>query len=151
MSEYLVLQSNDTFDEIAYLDPTTGELIWKEKPPEFSLAQIQGVASRALDGRTICFYRRDNHLCLRIDGEEYCFDGRLELKLEHLSRKQNRVSILEQGRPIFIWEYRRPVDPVELQRDPTPFIEEEHFDILLFAYNVLRNPRRRREIYRVGD
>jgi hypothetical protein len=146
---YVVLRG-DLFNELAYLNPRTGEIRWLERPPGDNSVRVQGHVSRSIAAKVICFYRYEGYLRLRIDDVEYRFNGALELRLDHLSRQRNRVTICDQGKVVFQWEYVRPVDPVEIQRDPTPFIEEEDFDILLFAYNVLSNPRRRREIYPPG-
>jgi hypothetical protein len=45
------------------------------------------------------------------------------------------------------FRYHLPVNEVPLSIDPTPFIDEEDFDFLLFVHNVLAQDERRHRVY----
>ena len=57
----------------------------------------------------------------------------------------NRVfQLIQDGNSLVIFRYLPPDHEVALEIDPTPFVEEEDFDFLLFVHKVLTEPGRRR-------
>lgn len=60
----------------------------------------------------------------------------------------NTLSFHIGGQCVLELEYRKPVIDPPLEHDPTPFVEEEHFDFGLFVRNVVSDRTRRERIYR---
>jgi hypothetical protein len=55
--------------------------------------------------------------------------------------------LISNGALLFSFEYNAPKLDIPLENDPTPFVEEEDFDFLLFVNNVLKDKARRERIY----
>jgi hypothetical protein len=58
--------------------------------------------------------------------------------------------VRRQGRPVLERSYRLSADVEGIEDDPTPFVEAEDFDFLLFITNVVRDLARAKAIYPNG-
>jgi hypothetical protein len=144
----ILLQSNDSFDELGKLNLDTGEISFlsKSQNPQASCTLIQGHYAKVGDS-LVCLYRFDDVLYLRIGELQFEITDRV---LCYLSRELNNRSfkLISDGKELVNVVYT-PVKPeIPLNRDPTPFIEEEDFDFMLFIHNVINNFDRRHRIYR---
>lgn len=81
-----------------------------------------------------------------MDDEDLELTEKTQVELVGVRDDVNRITVLRNGVPLFTWTYQRPVIDLS-QYDPTPFIEEEHFDFCLFVHNVVNDPGRRERIY----
>lgn len=144
----IVLQCLERYDTLAVLDPEIGSISWSSRQGFVSEcpASICGVASR-LDGRILCFYRHGGALHFRSDDQDFELGHTDSTQYQAIERGLAEFSILREGQPLYSWAYRRPVIDPPLELDPTPFVEEEQFDVCLFVHNVLSSPERRRRIY----
>lgn len=143
----MILQSNDYFDQLAELDPGTGiyRLLSRKQNPELTTRPPAGGYSM-VDGTMLCLYRIEGVLYLRVGDREFKLTDDVTSTLTR--EDKNGVFRLVQGSNVlFVFKYLLPVHEVSLSLDPTPFIEEEDFDFLLFVHNVLTETGRRHGIY----
>lgn len=143
----MLLQSKDEFDRLMELDPDTGafRFLSRKEHPEISSVPASGAFS-ILNGTPLSLYRNDGLLYFRVG------DRTIELRDDVTSsltnEDNNRVfELLKNGQSKISITYRPPAHRVPLSADPTPFIEEEDFDFLLFVHNVLTKASRRKGIY----
>ena len=143
----MILQSKDNFDNLAELDHDTGayRFFSRKEQPELSLTRPSGVFS-FLNGTVSSLYRKDDLLYFRVG------DRAVELADDVTSvltqENNNRVfQLIKNGKAEICFTYQPPVNDVPLTADPTPFIEDEDFDFLLFVHNVLTETGRRNRVY----
>ena len=143
----MILQSEDKFDQLAELDPSTGtyRFFSRKQHPELTIGSPAGGYS-IINGTTLSLYRRDGVLYFRAGDREF------ELTHDVIStltqEDNNRVfQLIRDGNALFILRYPPPVHEVALSIDPTPFVEEEDFDFLLFVHKVLTETGRRHRVY----
>lgn len=144
----ILLESNDRFDDLAELNTSTGQVSWFSRRANLTAASrpVRGHIAK-LHGRTLCLYREAGVLHFRVNNEDFELTEKTYVKLERIEDNVNRITVLRDGDEMFTWTYRRPVIEPPLEIDPTPFVEEEHFDFCLFVYNVAGDPSRRERIY----
>lgn len=145
----VLLQSNDRFDSLAELDTSTGQISWfsRSADPARASSPVHGHVGQ-MQGRILCLYRDEaGILHFRVDNVDLELTENTHVELERVRDDANRITILRNGILLFAWTYQRPVIEPSLEYDPTPFIEEEHFDFCLFVYNVANDPGRREIIY----
>ena len=150
----------------AILDPISREISFfsddRTKGTAFHL--FTGLFSR-VDGSLVVFYRDKQELKLMLGREvyvidemtrsvlykgKYAFTRLIHRRFPHVSTifppRFHHFHLLQNEKPVLRFCYRAPV----IQRfafDPTPFIEDEHFDLMLFIHNVLCDSRRRNNIW----
>lgn len=100
-----------------------------------------------LDGRIVCLYREAGQLHFRVNDIDCELTENTKVSLVRIREDANRFTVLRDGITLFTWTYQRPVIEPPLELDPTPFVEEEHFDFCLFVYNVVNDLGRRERIY----
>lgn len=162
----ILLNSLDRAVDHAILDPVSREINFfsddRTKGTEYQL--ISGLYS-IVDGSPVVFYRDMQELKLMLAGEVYVIDETTRSELHQGKRTLTRLihdrfpgvskvfpprfhhfHLFQNEKPVVRFRYRAPV----IQRfafDPTPFVEDEHFDLMLFIHNVLRDPGRRNRIW----
>ena len=143
----MILQSKDDFDKLVDLNPETGAYRFQSRKehPDISSSWSSGAFSILND--TVFMLFRNNGLLYFHAGDrtiELADDVTSSLTNEN----NNRVfQLLKNGKPEICLKYLPPVHDIPLSADPTPFIEEEDFDFLLFVHNVLKKASRRNTIY----
>lgn len=144
----IILQSQDDFDRVTELDRQTGKyrILSKKTHPEISATPMSGGCS-IVNGVLVCLYRTKEKLYFRLDEREF------ELMDDVTSTISNEGScrvfkLIRNGNLLINFKYPVPTSEVPLQLDPTPFIEDEDFDFLLFVHNVLEQTGRRQRVYR---
>ena len=146
----ILLQSLNRFSDAAELDVGTGQMQRHNKVDRLDLVSypVHGHFAE-LNGAVICFFRHDNGvLHLKIGATDIELQDDAIVSLQREVDNQFRLVVLRRGLPAFNWRYRRPkIDP-PLPADPTSFVEEEDFEILLLTSNVMNDNERRRRIYR---
>ncbi len=143
----MILESKDHFDQLAELDPDTGtyRFLSRKEQPELATTQSCGGYS-LIDGTMVSLYRVDGVLYFRVGDQNFKLTDDVTSKLTREVNKQ--VFWLLEGGPLFKFEYVPTDQDIPLSMDPTPFVEEEDFDFLLFVHNVLAEPGRRHRVYR---
>lgn len=143
----MILQSQDKFDELAVLNPSTGEtkFVSKSKHPELASQSTSGWYS-IVDNVMCCLYRSERRLFLGVGKQTFELPDDVSSRL---IREQggNTFQLTSNGTLLFSFEYRSPKLDIPLENDPTPFVEDEDFDFLLFVHNVLKDKSRRERIY----
>jgi hypothetical protein len=143
----MVLQSQDKFDEIAVLNPSTGEtnFVSKSKHPELASQTASGWYS-IVDNVMCCLYRREGKLFLGVGKRTFELLDDVSSRLIRGQGSSN-FQLISNGALLFSFEYNPPKLDIPLENDPTPFVEEEDFDFLLFVNNILKDKARRERIY----
>jgi len=143
----MILQSKDEFDEVMELDPITGrqQLLSRKRHPEITGMRPSGGYS-IVNGTIVCLYRVDSTLYFRLGEEEFKItdDATSVLVREDGYRL---FQLVQNGNLLVNFRYRCPVNEIPLSTDPTPFMDEEDFDFLLFVHNVLAQDERRHRVY----
>jgi hypothetical protein len=144
----MLLQSNPSFDTLAEYDPETGrfETFSRRAEPTRVTGPICGEFDY-LDGKRVMLYRLGDNLYLEIDGQKLPLDKHT-VELRRVNGRRLLQVLFTDGRVVTELIYDPPkIDP-PLHLDPTPGVEEEHFDFGLFLHNVSHNPPRQMRMYR---
>lgn len=143
----MILESKDEFDQLAELDPNTGayELLSRKLHPELTTTPPSGGYS-VVDGTMLSLYRRDGVLYFRAGDREINLANDV---ISTLTREDNNrvFQLIQDGNSLLIFRYLPPDHEIAFDIDPTPFVEEEDFDFLLFVHKVLTEPGRRYRVY----
>jgi hypothetical protein len=143
----MILQSKDEFDEVMELDSITGrrQILSRKRNPEITSIRPSGGYS-IVNGVLVCLYRVDSALYFRLGEEEFRITD--DAASTFVREDGYRVfQLVENGNLLVNFRYHLPVNEVPLSIDPTPFIDEEDFDFLLFVHNVLAQDERRYRVY----
>jgi len=139
------LRSHDAWNDCLKIGPDEGSL------NAFSGAEIGelplvGFFSR-IAGNRVLFYRWDGKLQLRI-GDDAPIDL-TNAEVHWNCKGKTATFVLKQADRVLV-NKSYPVSPdiLNIENDPTPFVEPDHFDLFLFVRNVLRDPPRANRIYR---
>lgn len=141
----MILVSFDDFDQLAEFDPSMVMVqLWsRQRHPELE-ALVLGSFSR-VNEQLVCLYRTGEILNLRIGDQEFQLTHDISSELE--CNSDTREFQLRRGPNTLSTITYSPAEPLmPLHLDPTSFVEEEHFDYLLFVHNVLTQPGRRHRI-----
>jgi hypothetical protein len=154
----LFLESLDDHVDVGLLDSSTGEIdfLSRTQVPAGPARTLRGIFSR-IDGHFVVFFRMGEDLALRIDAREFRLTRSTSAVLT--SRKEggvmgvggvvwNRFKLVYDGDLLLELVYRAPRRSLPGWIDPTPFVEEEHFDVFRFVTNVLISPERRELVFR---
>lgn len=142
----MILACHDVFDQLAELEPSDASvrLLSRRHHPELT-ASIVGRFS-FINEMMVSLYRIHGVLYFRITDQEFELTEDTSSTLE--TDGNNRKFRLLQGEEVLVdISYLTPELEIPLSIDPTPFIEEEHFDFLLFVHNVLTQPGRRNRVW----
>jgi len=143
----MILESKDDFDQLTELDPNTGayRLLSRKLQPELTTTRPSGGYSM-VNGTMLSLYRRDGVLYFRAGDREFKLADDV---ISTLTREDNNrvFQLIQDGNSLVIFRYLPPVHEVALSIDPTPFVEEEDFDFLLFVHKVLAETGRRHRVY----
>lgn len=139
----MLVQYHDRFDVVAEFDPPSGQLRVRPRPPGLSPAGTEGWFS-ILGGSAVVFYRHTNHLWLRVGERVFDLDG--GASVDWCSEEGFAVLRAHDSTSEVLIRY--PAGP-NLDQDPTPFVEEEDWDLGLFVANVVLDEERS-ELVRSG-
>jgi len=142
----MILESQDHFDQLAELTPGGSSVrFWSRKQhPELS-ALVAGCFS-TVNETIVSLYRVHGDLYFGIGDQEFQVKDDTTSTLETHGRSR-RFRLLERESVLVELNYLSPELEIPLSLDPTPFVEEEHFDFLLFVHNVLTQPGRRNRVW----
>lgn len=142
----MILESNDEFDQLAEFDLGTATIqFWSRKQHPELAESIVGCFSR-INATIVSLYRIGGVLYLRIGDREFELTDDVSSELE--SKGKNREFRLRRGQDILVTHmYLAPEPEIPRNIDPTPGVEEEHIDFLLFVHNVLTEPGRRYRVW----
>lgn len=99
------------------------------------------------DGLLVALYRVGDELRLRVGRDEtVLLAGAVE---RIVVGRRAKVSVRSTSGEALAWEYDLPVLDPPLSLDPTPGVEEEHFDFGLLLVGVSGDPKRIERMFRV--
>jgi len=165
----MLLQSADNVRDFAELDQRTGKLeYFSRQGVEVEKLQAEMAGRYAFVGETlVALYRESALLKLRLGEEAYDIDEEVESKLKKTLRYRlvrqipnhllqfsisrlllahNTFELIRKGSVILAFKYCPPLRATPIF-DPTPFVNEEDSDFMLFVHNVLSSPWRRKTIW----
>jgi hypothetical protein len=132
----MLVQYHDRFDVVGEFSPSSGHLRVQPRPPGLSPSGTEGWFS-ILAGVAVVFYRQANHLWLRIGERVFDLDGGASVDW----RREGDVAVFRvedsSGEVAVTYQAGPNLDP-----DPTPFIEDEDWDLGLYIANVLFDEER---------
>lgn len=136
------LQSQDTFNTLARLDPSTGEysLIDRGTPGASVPGKADGIFA-ILNDKLAGLYVLNDRLLFQLEHEAFELDD--ETTVEVSGPDNHRLlRVIRQGTPV-----AKHVYGVTAQRfadDPTPMIDDEDFDFGLVASHISKDASRKR-------
>lgn len=142
----MILGRYTIFDELGDFDPVTGLLTVFSglAEPRREPDQISGTFDY-IGGKLVLLFRLDGILYLQIEGHRMPMNSHT---IELQSMNGHRVlRVLSDDEVILELEYESPIIDPPLSEDPTPFIEEDHFDFGLFLANLSRDRNRQARMY----
>jgi len=138
----MILACQDIFDQLAELDlrDSSVRFLSRKQHPELS-ASVAGSFS-IVNEMMVSLYRVHGGLYFRVGDQVFQVTDDTTSTLE-TDGKNRRFRLLERENILVDLTYLTPELEIPLSIDPTPFVEEEDFDFLLFVHNVLTQPGRR--------
>ena len=138
----MILACQDIFDQLAELDlrDSSVRFLSRKQHPELS-ASVAGSFS-IVNEMMVSLYRVHGGLYFRVGDQVFQVTDDTTSTLE-TDGKNRRFRLLERENVRVDLTYLTPELEIPLSIDPTPFVEEEDFDFLLFVHNVLTQPGRR--------
>jgi len=143
----IILQSQDNFNEIAFLDLASGTVSIAQKTER--KLKTNGYYN-VHEGHVVGFFRLDENLYFVFDKQIIQFQENDNVFIESLPNSRCLFSIQRGQENIFTWEYecRQIMPPISAFQIVNPMISEEDFDIFTFIYNVVNNKDRKERIFR---
>jgi hypothetical protein len=134
------VQYHERFDVIAEFDPASGRIQPIPRPTGLSPAATEGWFS-ILAGTCVVFYRSSAHLWLRVGDQTFDLDG--EASVDWRVEDGSAVFAAADDTGQVLLRYRAgPFSGPSISDDPTPFVEDEHWDLGLFIANVMFDEER---------
>lgn len=100
-----------------------------------------------VNGLLVALYRRDDELRVRVGRDETVLRaGAVE---RTVVGRRAKVSVRSTSGERLAWAYDLPVLDPPLSLDPTPRVNEEHYDFGLFLLGVSGDPERIERMFRV--
>ncbi len=144
------LQSQDRFDECMLTGDSEGEFQTVSKSLHAAALETRPlIGMYGVAGPHRAFlYRWAGQLKIRIDdGAPISVGAGLSSSWE-LTGDQARFSLSRDGSTTSTFRYAASRDLLNIQHDPTPFAEPDHFDFFLFIHRVLQDAPRQDRIFR---
>ena len=141
----MILACQDIFDQLAELDlrDSSVRFLSRKQHPELS-ASVAGSFS-IVNEMMVSLYRVQGGLYFRVGDQVFQVTDDTTSTLE-TDGKNRRFRLFEREKVLVDLTYLTPELEIPLSIDPTPFVEEEDFDFLLFVHNVLTQPGRRNRV-----
>jgi hypothetical protein len=154
----VLLQSAERARDFARFDPITGKMDFfsEDGAPREQLQADSSGRFSFVEGALVVFYRDNGVLKLRIGDEEHVIDEETSSRIDkgrnrliaslRRSRRHNQFLLTQNGETVMTFNYQAP-ETSNIPFDPTPFVEEEDFDFMLFIHHVLDDSPRRKDIW----
>ena len=142
----MILQSHASFDQLAALDPSlpSVQFLSRKHHPELT-ASIAG-SFALINEMMVSLYRIHGVLYFRIADQEFEVTDEISSTLE-TDGNNRKFRLLNRENVLVDLTYPIPESEIPLSIDPTPFVEQEDFEFLLFVHNVLTEPGRRNRVW----
>jgi hypothetical protein len=142
----MILKRHTVFDTMGDFDPVTGALTLFSRAanPERVPGQLSGLFDE-VGGKLVLLFRLDGILYLQVGDQRMAMDDHT---IELQSANGYRILRVLSGRRVaFELTYDPPIISPPLSDDPTPFVEEEHFDFGLSLANLSRDRGRQARMF----
>jgi hypothetical protein len=142
----MILKNHTTYDKMCEYDPVTGALttFFLRVEPQRMPSEISGFFDH-LGGKLVVLFRLAGILYLQVESQRIPIDNHtVEVQTVHGHRV---LRVLTNGKAELEIRYEPPIIDPPLSEDPTPFVEEEHFDFGLFLANLSRDRGRQARIF----
>lgn len=142
----MILERYTVFDELAEYDPVKKSItkFSRQAKSEWVPSLISGHFDY-IGPKLVLLFRLNDVLYFEIDGQRMTMhDHAIDLR-SVIGHRALRV--VRDNRIVLEWTYAAPVIDPPLAVDPTPFVEEEHFDFGLFLANVSQDRSRQANLY----
>jgi hypothetical protein len=140
----IVLQSQERYNRLAILHWPSLSITYIEKEAAQGAKPIGGHYS-GTGGQFTAFFRYEGDLFV-LQERLYRITEGMYSTIE-VADDQSRLQLLEGDTVVAVVHAYNEPTIVPLTTDPTPFVEEEHYNFLLFVHNILNSPARRKRIY----
>ena len=144
------LQSQDRFDECMIAGSSEGDFQAVSKSLDAAALEARpliGLYGAAGPHRAF-LYRWAGQLKIRIDDTAPIAIGAGLSSSWELDGNQARFSLLIDGKAVSTFRYEASRELLGIQRDPTPFVEPDHFDFFLLMHRVLQDAPRHERLFR---
>lgn len=102
-----------------------------------------------ISGKQIFFFRQDDGLHLRIEGEDYPLLD--DVKVVLLTQGElNVLRVLKDEAILLDYSYPRPIIDPPINDVLSPLEEEEDYDFGLLIFNVMNDTARKKRIYQMN-
>ena len=142
----MILQSHTNFDQLAVSDPSLQSVQFLSRKHHPELTSSTAGSFSLVNEMMVSLYRIHGDLYFRIPDQEFELTDDISSTLETDGNKR-KFRLLNGEKVLVDLTYLIPESEIPLSIDPTPFVEEEHFDFLLFVNNVLTEPGRRNRVW----
>lgn len=146
----LWLVNHERWGQVGEFDPEKGRILSIRDHDE-----LQSLSPRDSDGwyydvkdGVFALYKLNGALQLHLRGRAFQLEDDTTVEVSRpkdlfpLPRRRRRLRVVKQGRAVFETTYR-PRGLGMIPGDPTPFVEEDHFDFGLWVTNVSKDPKRK--------
>ncbi len=136
----MLVQYHERFDVIAEFDPESGRVQPLPRPDGLSPGGTDGWFA-ILGGVCVVFYRQAARLRLQIGGRTFDLDGDASVDW----RVEDRTAVFtvtDESGQVMLRYTSGPSSGPWVSDDPTPFVEEEDWDLGLFISNVIFDEER---------
>lgn len=135
----MLVQCFDRYDVIADFDTVTGLVAPRSRPTSVAVWDTDGWYA-SLDGASVVFYRHGGELKVRINSTIFHLDRSASIAWARHSGRS--ILQVQDASSVVVLSYAAGVPLGSLADDPTPFVEDEDWDLGLFMFNVLSDPQR---------
>lgn len=136
----MLIQSHEQFDVVAEFDPESGRIQPHSRPDGLSPAGTDGWFATLGDSRVV-FYRQSGRLWLRLADRTFDLDGDASVDWRVEAGMAVFAVADDDGQVVLRYSTGARSDPVTSD-DPTPFVEDEDWDLGLFIANVMFDEER---------
>ena len=142
----MILQSHTDFDLLAALDPSIPSIQFLSRKQHPELPALIAGSFSLINEMMVSLYRTRGNLYFRIADQEFELTDEVSSRLE-VGGVGRKFRLLKGENVLVELTYSTPEFEIPLSNDPTPFVEQEHFEFLLFVHNVLTDPGRRNRVW----
>jgi hypothetical protein len=136
----MLVQYHDRYDVVAEFNPESGQIRPLPRPAELGPTGTDGWFA-ILAGTCVVFYRDTGRLWLRVG--DRTFDVDANASVDWRIEEGNAVfSVADDVGQVVVKYPSGPLSGPSLCDDPTPFVEEEDWDLGQFVTNILNDEER---------
>jgi len=136
----MLVQDFERYDVVAEFDPTTGRVEPVPRPPGLPWNATDGWFA-TIEGICVVFYRLEGQLWLLAGNHRFNLDGKASVAWRR-DGSTAVFTVADEAGQVTLRYRPGPSSGPPLSEDPTPFVEEEDWDLGLFVTNILVDEER---------